>query len=226
MSARAGAVARSVLEGHAVDVAPSLLGTLLVVGGRVGRIVEVEAYGGADDPASHAHRGPTARNASMFARAGTLYCYRSYGIHTCANVVTGAVGEGQAVLLRAVEPIEGLDDMRRDRPAARRDRDLTNGPGKLCQAMGITLDHDGLDLCDPRSAVRLVAQRARAAGPVVAAGVVAAGGEGADAAADAAPVRASGRRVGITRAAERPWRFWIDGSPHVSPHRAGAEAAP
>ena len=187
---------RSQLEGDAPRVAPGLLGCLLRVGDRVGRIVEVEAYGGAEDPASHAHRGRTGRNATMFGRAGLLYCYRSYGIHTCANVVTGAEGEGQAVLLRAVEVLgsdEDLAPVRADRPAARRREDIANGPGKLCEALGITLDDDGTDLCGPGSRVGLCS--------------------------DGAPPRhrvASGPRVGITVATRRPWRFWVEGSPYVS----------
>jgi DNA-3-methyladenine glycosylase len=166
-----------------------------VVGARVGRIVEVEAYGGSGDPASHAVGGETPRNRSMFASAGTLYVYRSYGIHACANVVTGEVGTGSAVLIRAVAPIAGVEDMYSDRPTARRDVDLASGPGRLCQALGITLDDDGVDLLAPDSPVRLVGSP----GPH---------GE----------VETSGR-VGISRAGERPWRFWLTGDPNVSRYR-------
>lgn len=144
------------LAGDAPDVAPRLLNAVILVGGCAGRIVEVEAYGGADDPASHAHRGRRRANASMFAPAGTLYVYRSYGIHCCANVVTGPREEAAAVLVRAVEPVAGLDSMRVRRPGVRRVRDLVNGPGKLCAALDIGLDHDGIDLLDSTSAVRLV----------------------------------------------------------------------
>jgi len=185
-------IPRTALAGHATEVAPRLLGATLCVGRRCGRVVEVEAYGGADDPASHAYQGRTERNESMFGRPGTLYCYRSYGIHTCANLATGAEGEGQAVLLRAIEPVGGIESMWQDRPAARRERDLANGPGKLCEALGIGLQHDGLDVCDPRSAVALLA----AAGPV--------------------QHVATGPRVGISRATHRPWRFWVHGSEYVS----------
>jgi DNA-3-methyladenine glycosylase len=129
----------------ALEVAPDLLGKVLVVGACAGRIVETEAYRG-DDPASHSFRGPTARNASMFRRGGTLYVYFTYGMHFCANVVTGRAGDGQAVLLRAVAPLRGLDLMR-ERRGARRDRELANGPGKLCQAMAIDRTFDGVDLC-------------------------------------------------------------------------------
>jgi DNA-3-methyladenine glycosylase len=175
---------RSLLEDDAPSVAPLLLGKLLEVDGAAGRVVEVEAYT-ADDPASHSVRGRTARNASMFARAGTLYVYLTYGLHHCANVVTGPVGDGQAVLLRAVLPVRGLDDMRRRR-MGRPDRALTDGPGKLCQAFGITRAADGLDLCDPSSSVRLLE--------------------------DGTPppeVPLVSTRIGISVARERPWRWRV-----------------
>jgi DNA-3-methyladenine glycosylase len=168
------------------------------VGDRAGRIVEVEAYGGQDDPASHAYRGRSARNAAMFAAAGTLYCYRSHGVHTCANVVTGCSGDPQAVLVRAVEPVRGTAGMWRDRPRARREVELTNGPGKLCAALGIALRHDGTDLCAPGVAVQLLLGDRVRGDQVVASA-----------------------RVGITRAADRPWRFHVLGSPFVSRPRTG-----
>ena len=181
-------------------VAPRLLGARLVVGDRDARIVEVEAYGGSDDPASHAYRGERPRNRTMFGRAGLLYVYRSYGIHACANVVTGEAGTGSAVLLRAVAPGRGIEAMRAARGPERRDHELTSGPGRLCEALGIGLDDDGADLFDPASRVRLE-------------GVVGPAGE----------VAASGR-VGISREVERPWRFWLVGEPHVS-RRGPATAA-
>lgn len=184
-----------------VEVAPRLLNALLAVGGRVGRIVEVEAYAGSEDAASHAYRGVTPRTASMFGEAGTLYTYLSYGVHVCANVSTGPIGSGQAVLLRAVEPLDGLDGMRRARPAAREEVDLGNGPGKLCAALGITLEHDGVDVCDPSSPVRLLSD----------------GTEPPD-----EPLRTP--RIGITRATERPWRFVVPGSAFAS--RAHRKQAP
>ena len=136
-------VDRSLLADDAPAVAPLLLNKLLVHGPCVGRIVEVEAYR-EDDPASHSFRGRTPRTEVMFGRAGHLYVYFTYGMHYCANVVTGAVGEGAAVLLRAVVPIEGIDVMRERRGGRRH---LADGPAKLCQAFAIGPDHDGVDVC-------------------------------------------------------------------------------
>jgi len=143
------------LSGHAVDVAPRLLGAVLTSdagGDQVAvRITEVEAYGGvAEDPGSHAYRRMTPRNATMFGRAGLAYVYFTYGMHFCMNVVCGEVGEPTAVLLRALEPLAGLEFMRaaratpsRPRPA---DTDLCSGPGKLCRALGIGRGENGTDL--------------------------------------------------------------------------------
>ncbi len=199
---------RGRLAGPSPEVAPDLLNALLVVtdgdgaARRVGRIVEVEAYAAQDDPASHAHRGPTPRTESMFGAAGTLYTYLSYGIHTCANIATGAAGTGQAVLLRALEPLEGLDAMQLARPAARREVDLANGPGKLCAAMGVTLADDGLDTCSPGSRVVLCTDHVQPpADPEVT------------------------TRIGISAAVERPWRFVVPGSAHASRHRGGRSGA-
>lgn len=190
---RGRTVPRRDLTGSAVEVAPRLLNALVEVDGRVGRIVEVEAYAGAADPASHAHRGPTARNATMFGRPGLLYVYRSYGLHWCANVVAGTDGVAEAVLLRAVEPVEGVEEMRRDRPGVRREVDLTNGPGKLCAALGITGDDDGTDLCAAGSRIRLRRDGVPPPSP---------------------PLVTT--RIGISRAVERPWRFAVPGHAHVS----------
>lgn len=176
-------------------MAPRLLNAVLSANGRAARIVEVEAYDGANDPASHAFRGMTPRNGSMFGAAGLLYVYRSYGMHWCCNVVVGAAGNPAAVLLRAGEIIEGLDAARADRPRARRDVDLANGPGKLCASLGINGDYDGVDLFDSSSPVRLELA------PRLARDV------------------ASTTRVGITRAVDRPWRFFLDGDPCVSKGR-------
>ena len=151
------AVARRDLEGNPVAVAPWLLHKVLSVGDRAGRIVEVEAYHGANDAASHAYRGLTPRTAIMFGPAGFLYVYFTYGMHWCANVVCGPDGEAAAVLIRALAPLSGLEAMRAARPKARRDLDLCNGPAKLCQALGITGADDGTDLLGRgRGGVRLL----------------------------------------------------------------------
>ena len=189
-------VDRSELDGAPELVAPTLLNGLLVVGERVARIVEVEAYGGGDDPASHCHRGRTVRNASMFGAAGHLYVYRSYGIHWCANVVTGVVGEGSGVLLRAAEIVEGIDAVRADRPGIVRSDDLANGPGKLCSALGITGDDDGTEMTVPGARLRL--ERDAVAAPAL-------------------PIATT--RVGITRAVELPWRFLVPGATSISKGR-------
>lgn len=168
-----------------LTVAPLLLGCIVetAVDGATVRlqITEVEAYGGSEDPASHAFRGHTARNGSMFLEGGHLYVYRSYGIHWCANVVTGAEGNGQAVLIRAGEVLEGAEVAvaRRGRPSP-----LASGPGMLTQALGVAAEHDGHMLAEPP--VRLLP-----GGPVE---------------------YVTGRRIGISRAKERPWRFLSVGS--------------
>ena len=149
-----------------------------------GRIVETEAYT-ADDPASHSFRGRTPRNAVMFGPPGRLYVYRSYGLHWCANVVTGVPGDGQAVLVRALVPVDGLDTMRSRRPG-RRDRVLADGPGKLTLALAIVGTDDGVDLTAPSSPIRITD--------------------------DGTPpplVPLVGPRVGITKAVDTPWRFRI-----------------
>lgn len=184
---------RSALNDRALEVAPRLLGAELRVGERSGVIVEVEAYEGSNDGASHAARGKTARNEVMFGPAGHLYVYRIYGMHWCANVVCGPPDVPGAVLIRALEPSAGIDAMWQARPKARKDTDLCSGPGKLCAALGITGDHDGVDLFDPTAPVGLWL---RAEGP---------------------PGRVErGPRVGITKAATRPWRFAVEGNRHVS----------
>jgi DNA-3-methyladenine glycosylase len=186
-------VPRSFFARDSRIVAPELLNKLLVRGDRVGRIVEVEAYAGREDPASHGFRGPTARNEVMFGPAGHLYVYFTYGMHFCANAVCGTVGESSAVLLRALAPVGGLDEMRAARgPAARRDRDLCSGPAKLCQAFGIDRDQDGVDLVGGED-VGLFDDGTR---PPTVAGV--------------------SRRVGISVAVDEPWRWFVAGDPNVS----------
>jgi DNA-3-methyladenine glycosylase len=174
-------------------VAPELLNKVLVRGSRRGRIVEVEAYAGSEDPASHGFRGPSPRNEVMFGPAGHLYVYFTYGMHFCANAVCGPTGESSAVLLRALAPLEGLDLMRAARgPAARRDRDLCSGPAKLCQAFAIDRALDGTDLVD--------------------------GGEVRVVDDGVAPPEVPGvsRRIGITMAVDEPWRWFVAGDPNVS----------
>lgn len=179
------------LEGRALQAGPSLLGAILTVGDRSGRIVEVESYEGENDGASHAARGQTPRNEVMFGPAGRLYVYKIYGMHWCANVVCGPAGEPGAVLIRAIEPIAGTDLMWPDRPKAKQLVDLGSGPGKLCAALAITGDHNGVDLLGADSPVRLVAGRE--------------------------PEQVStGPRIGITKAADRHWRFAVTDNKHVS----------
>ncbi len=186
-------ISRRLLAGDPLDVAPRLLNTLLVCGERVVRIVEVEVYRGADDPASHAFRGATKRNATMFGPAGLLYVYFTYGMHWCANVVCRPEKVAGAVLLRAGAPLCGLEEMAAARPAARRERDLCSGPAKLCQALGITGAHDGADLLTGDLGIRLCT-------------------DGTEPPQDPG----NGPRIGITRAAELPWRWWVPGDPNVS----------
>jgi DNA-3-methyladenine glycosylase len=162
------------------------------------RLVEVEAYRGVDDPASHGFRGRTPRNAVMFGPPGHLYVYFVYGMHFCANVSCLDDGEAGAVLLRAGEVVSDLAVARARRPAARRDADLARGPARLASLLGLGREHNGVDVTSPASTVRLLA------GPPV--------GE--------ASVR-SGPRVGVGAAHDLPWRFWVAGSRAVSPYRPG-----
>ena len=186
-------------------MAPALLGCWVVTDrpeGRVTlRLTEVEAYSGeGQDPASHAHRGPTPRAEIMFGPPGRLYVYFSYGVHWCANVVVGPQGRGSAVLLRAGDVVLGEELARSRRPAARVARDLARGPARLTQALAIGPADKGLDLLDPSSSVRLCR------GP--------------------APTAVSaGPRVGISLATDLPWRFWETGAPSVSVFRAGGKPA-
>jgi DNA-3-methyladenine glycosylase len=169
------------------EAARALVGWTFLVDGVGGVIVETEAYA-RDDPASHSFSGRTRRNAAMFGPSGHLYVYRSYGVHHCANVVCEPEGAGAAVLLRAIEPTHALDEMRRRR-GSDDSRLLCSGPGRLTEALGLSLEHDGLSLDVPPF---------RLASPT---GTVAV---------------ASGTRVGISRARELPWRYVLNGSPFVS----------
>ncbi|ASO21433.1 DNA-3-methyladenine glycosylase [Actinoalloteichus hoggarensis] len=162
------------------------------------RLVEVEAYRGADDPASHCYRGRTARNEVMFGPAGHLYVYFVYGMHFCANVVCLTDGVAGAVLLRGAEVISGVETARARRATARSDAELARGPARLTSTLGLHRAHDGIDLTDPDSPVRL---RWGTAVP-------------------AASVR-NGPRVGVASAIGTPWRFWVDGSSAVSSYRRG-----
>jgi len=180
-----------------------LLGAVLTADGVQASIVEVEAYGGPPDgpwpdAASHSFRGPGVRNAVMFGPAGRLYTYRSHGLHVCANVVCGPDDTAAAVLLRAAVVDSGVETARRRRGEAARPAALARGPGNLCSALGITMQHYGLDLFDPASPVTLKLR-------------------------DEQPA-ASGPRVGVSRAADRPWRFWLAGRPEVSPYRRSPRA--
>jgi DNA-3-methyladenine glycosylase len=175
-----------------------LLGCVLVAGPVAVRLVEVEAYRGFDDPASHCYRGRTARNAVMFGPAGHLYVYFVYGMHFCANVVSLVDGVPGAVLLRAGEVIDGVDTAWARRPAARSAAELARGPARLTSVLGLDRTANGIDLTDPASPVRLYA-----GDPV-------------------ADVRV-GPRVGVAAAMEVPWRFWVAGSPAVSAYRRGGK---
>lgn len=191
-------VPRAFYDRDVLEVAPELLNKVLAVTDgdgmrRAGRIVEVEAYRGRDDPASHSAPGPTPRNQVMFGPPGFLYVYFSYGMHWCANAVCESDSVGAAVLLRALAPLEGLDEMRAARPAARRDRDLCSGPAKLCQALGLKGDFYGADLVAGDRGVHIYDDGT---------------------APPASPHQTT--RVGISVGTDHPWRWYVDGDPNVS----------
>lgn len=189
----------SFLTGSAAEIAPRLLGAVLTGRGAALRLTEVEAYlGVGEDPASHANRGRTPRTASMFGPPARLYCYFSYGMHVCANVVVHPVGEAGAVLLRAGEVVDGLEFARARRRTSRSDADLASGPARLTLALGIELADDGTSLIDGPIRLELPAARP-----------------------DQGLVR-EGPRTGVSGdgGSERyPLRFWFDGDPTVSPSR-------
>ncbi|MEU0095394.1 DNA-3-methyladenine glycosylase [Kribbella sp. NPDC006257] len=212
MPVRRTSLARPVLE-----VAPALLGMVLSRTTEEGtvavRITEVEAYDGPNDPGSHSYRGQTARNAVMFGPPGFLYVYFTYGMHFCMNISAGPTNQPSAVLFRAAEVIEGIDLARSRRgatpptptttPTARptatgrriADRDLARGPARLCVALAITRTENGADLLSRTSPIQLLPGTPFAGEP------------------------ATGPRVGLREAADRPWRFWIPGDPTVSPYK-------
>ena len=176
-----------------------LLGWRLTANGVTVRLTEVEAYSGLGaDPASHAHRGLTARNAVMFGPAGRLYVYQIYGMHFCANVVCGEPGRAAAVLLRAGEVVDGLETARQRRPAARHDRDLAAGPAKLMQVLALNRAANDTSVIDGTGPATL--------------------SFGKEPPAEIA----AGPRVGVTSALDVPWRFWIAGDPTVSTYRRHA----
>ncbi|WP_242911215.1 DNA-3-methyladenine glycosylase [Actinomadura terrae] len=190
---------RDFLDRPVDEVAPALLGQVLrhrTPAGEVAvRLTEVEAYAGPLDPASHAYRGPTPRNAVMFGPPGFAYVYFTYGMHFCMNIVCGPDGTSSAVLLRAGEIVAGEETARARRPRSSV-RDLARGPARLCQALGIAREQNGLDVCSPGGPLTVHV------------------GEPAD----PALIR-TGPRTGVNGAKDVPWRFWIDGDPSVSPYR-------
>lgn len=196
-----------VLARDSLQAAPALLGAIVTTTSPEGtvsvRLTEVEAYRGEADPGSHAFRGRTARNASMFEAGGIIYVYFTYGMHHCVNVVTGPEGLSRAVLMRGGEVVAGVELARRRRPAARNDRDLARGPARLCAALGLDRSDDGTALGGPGSRVSLAlpepglnpeAARIRT-GPRT--GVAGPGGDGE----------------------AYPWRFWLEDEPTVSPYK-------
>ena len=170
-----------------LEVAPDLIGVTVLVNGAGGRIVEVEAYHHTD-PAAHSYNGKTERNAVMFGPPGVAYVYRSYGIHWCLNFVCEEEGSASAVLIRALEPAAGIAAMQRRRGLAD-ERTLCSGPGKLCEALGVTHRHNGLPLDRPPFELRERAEK---------------------------PEIVTGPRIGITKAVDEPWRFGLKGSRFLS----------
>jgi DNA-3-methyladenine glycosylase len=193
---------RSFYDRRAEEVAPDLLGCVLTRVAPEGvvsvRLTEVEAYAGTLDPASHAYRGPTKRNAVMFGPPGHAYVYFTYGMHFCMNLVCMDEGTAAAVLLRAGEVIEGrsLASARRPRSSV---RDLARGPARLCEALAIDRSLYGVDVCDPSGPLRVL--------------------PGDDSPGSAASRLRTGPRTGVTSAKDVPWRFWIDGDASVSQYR-------
>ena len=201
------AQAASLLRRDSLEVAPALLGAVIAVTDPHGhvaiRLTEVEAYRGEEDPGSHAFRGRTARNASMFEAGGCIYVYFTYGMHHCLNIVTGPAGVSRAVLLRGGEVVDGIELARARRPAARTDRDLARGPARLCAALGLDRSDDGSLLGGSGSRISLTLPEPQRA-------------------PDAERIR-RGPRTGVAGPGGDgeafPWRFWLDGEPTVSTYR-------
>ncbi len=194
--ARSDTLPRSFYDRPVLEVAADLLGAVIVAGPVAVRLTEVEAYDGANDPASHAYRGLTPRTRVMFGPPGHLYVYFTYGMHHCANLVCGPDGTAAAVLLRAGEVVDGIDVARSHRPAVTRDTALARGPANLVRALGLGPEHNGTDVVAGRE-VRV----RRGTSP-------------------RAEIR-TGPRVGVSAGATRPWRFWLADDPTVSAYRAG-----
>ncbi len=186
---------RSAYAMESTKLAVSLLGKVLVGPNGSGYIVETEAYGGGKDPASHGSRGMTPRTEVMFGPPGHLYVYFTYGMHYCANVVSGKDGESSAVLLRAIQPLTGIKKIQKLRPGAKSEKDLCNGPAKLTQALGIGKKHNGTDLT--RSSVLFIYED-----------------EGFK-----PPKYARSSRIGISKATDLQWRFYLPDNPNVSRYR-------
>jgi DNA-3-methyladenine glycosylase len=196
-------VSAELLSVDPLSAAQRLLGSALTGRGVSAMIVEVEAYGGPPDgpwpdAASHSFRGLGLRNSVMFGPAGRLYTYRSHGIHVCANVVCATDGVAGAVLLRAAAVEAGLDTAHARRGDSIRPAALARGPGNLCLALGITMDDNGIDLFDPNGEVQLTLGERQ--------------------------VAINGPRIGVSKAADRPWRFWLAGRPEVSSYRRSPRA--
>ncbi|MCG5218852.1 DNA-3-methyladenine glycosylase [Streptosporangium sp. KLBMP 9127] len=186
---------RDFFDRPAHEVAPDLLGRVLVHGPVAVRLTETEAYGSpGEDPASHTYRGKTPRNSVMFGPPGHLYVYFTYGMHFCANLVCLPEGTGSGVLLRAGEVVDGLTEARGRRGDPVRDRDLARGPARLAVALGFGREHNGLDVCGP--------------------------GEPQIFEGSPPAVFHAGPRTGVSTGAQTPWRFWIGNEPTVSPYRA------
>jgi DNA-3-methyladenine glycosylase len=193
---------RSRLSGEAYEVAPMLLGWTISHRSDAGTVTvaltEVEAYAGESDPASHAYRGRSPRNSVMFGPAGFLYCYFTYGMHWCCNVVTGPDGKASAVLLRAGRVVEGVDLARTRRGERVSELSLARGPANLAQALGLGREQNGADLLSGGTV---------SLSPGSVSGQV-----------------SSGPRVGISVAHETPWRFWLTGEPSVSAYKRSPKA--